>query len=417
MLHPHQQTDSSMNIRNTSYTPLIALCSLFFLWGFITVLNDMLIPQLKTNFNLNYTQAMLIQFCFFMAYFVVSIPSGYLIKRIGYKKGLQVGLFLSSIGCFLFYPSAQQQVYSLFLLALFILASGIAIMQVAANPYITALGSEKTAASRLSFAASCNSLGTAIGPQFGALLILTAGLVSGSAALQTPYLILGSILLSLSLVFQFIRLPDLDRIEHTTRTSISELSQAPHLYIGAWAIFFYVGAEVSLGSFMVNYITSDTHSYFQETQAAQMLSIYWGGAMVGRFLGAIAMRYLNDKKVLAFNALIAISLLLITMMNTGSIAIASVLTIGLCNSIMFPAIFSSAIYELKELTSKGSGLLCTAIVGGAIVPLLQGIVADIWTLKISFIIPVISYGFIFYYAWRSEKLQIHWLNYRASATI
>lgn len=397
--------------------PLVAMTSLFFLWGFITVLNDLLIPQFKQSFSLNYTQTMLIQFCFFMAYFLMSAPSGFLVKKLGYKAGMQIGLVISSIGCYLFYPAAELHQYSLFLGALFVLASGFALMQVSANPYVAALGKPETAASRLNFAGACNSFGTMVGPLFGVVLISTAAVSVGAKAVQTPYIVLGSLMLVIAGIFLFIRLPKINKIESTPQSEVSlPITQAPHLMFGILGIFFYVGAEVSIGSFIISYFNSGSMPHMDEAEAAKLLSFYWGGAFVGRSLGALVTRYISADKVLAFNGCVAIILLFITMNFTGSMAVWSVLAVGLCNSIMFPNIFSSAIYELRAHTSKGSGLLCAAIVGGALVPLLQGVIADYWDVKSSFIIPLICYTFIVTFALNLKKMQQTWVQKINSAS-
>jgi FHS family L-fucose permease-like MFS transporter len=393
---------------------LATMCLLFFLWGFITVLNDILVPQLKANFDLNYTQAMLIQFCFFLAYFVMSYPSGMLIRKLGYKISIQIGLVTSSIGCFLFYPAATYQAYPMFLIALFVLASGIATMQVAANPYVTTLGPKENASIRLNFAAACNSLGTTIGPQFGALIILTAGLVSGAHSVQLPYVILGCLLLITAIGLQFIHLPEINHPQSNQSLTQLRTLKAPHLSMGAWAIFFYVGAEVTIGSMTINYLSQDRAIVIDEAEAAQLLSLYWGGSMIGRVLGAGAMRFIEDKKLLIFNAMAAVFLLFTTMNTDGDMAMFSVLALGLCNSIMFPTIFSLAIYNLKEMTSNGSGLLCTAIVGGAVIPLLQGIVADLTSLNDSFVIPLGCYVYILYYGLSVRGLHSSWLKQNTS---
>ncbi|WP_444890931.1 sugar MFS transporter [Microbulbifer sp. DLAB2-AA] len=382
---------------------LVALTSLFFMWGFITCLNDILIPYLKGIFELNYAQAMLVQFCFFGAYFLVSLPAGSLVSKIGYQKGIVTGLTIAVLGCLLFIPAERMEVYGLFLGALFILASGITILQVSANPYVAALGNERTAPSRLTLTQGFNALGTTVAPQFGALLILPAagvavGAVSASV-IEVPYLILAATLSVLALVFAFLNLPSI--VSNTSQTP-SEVGEASawnyrHLVLGAVAIFVYVGAEVSIGSFLVNFIAEDSIAGLEESKAAFYISLYWGGAMVGRFAGALIMRFISAGKVLAICALGSCLLLLITVAGSGYLAMYAVLAVGLCNSIMFPTIFSLALARLGKAASQGSGILCLAIVGGAIVPLLQGLLADQVGIQLAFVLPIFCYLYILYY--------------------
>ncbi|WP_444898767.1 sugar MFS transporter [Microbulbifer sp. VAAC004] len=382
---------------------LVALTSLFFMWGFITCLNDILIPYLKGIFELNYAQAMLVQFCFFGAYFLVSLPAGSLVSKIGYQKGIVTGLTIAVLGCLLFIPAERMEVYGLFLGALFILASGITILQVSANPYVAALGNERTAPSRLTLTQGFNALGTTVAPQFGAFLILPAagvavGAVSASV-IEVPYLILAATLAVLALVFAFLNLPS---IVSNTSQAPSEIGEASawnyrHLVLGAVAIFVYVGAEVSIGSFLVNFIAEDSIAGLEESEAAFYISLYWGGAMVGRFAGALIMRFISAGKVLAICALGSCLLLLITVAGSGYLAMYAVLAVGLCNSIMFPTIFSLALARLGKAASQGSGILCLAIVGGAIVPLLQGLLADQVGIQLAFVLPIFCYLYILYY--------------------
>ncbi|OBP16524.1 glucose/galactose MFS transporter [Rheinheimera sp. SA_1] len=399
-----------------------AMTSLFFIWGFITALNDILIPQLKAAFSLNYTQAMLVQFCFFGAYFLVSPLAGKLIERIGYIKGIMVGLATIALGCLLFYPAAEISVYALFLFGLFILASGVTILQVSANPYVAILGEEETAASRLSLAQAINSLGHTLAPLFGAALIFSAtadlsasaevaGQTADAKSVQLPYLILAGVTLLTAAGFYFLKLPLLTppvaaaSPTQQLLTAESSIWQQKGLLLGVLAIFLYVGAEVSIGSFLVNYLALEHIGGLSEKQASTMVAYYWGGAMIGRFIGALLTRYISASYVLLSNALIAILLLFVTMNSTGMVAVWSVIAIGFFNSIMFPTIFTMAIRGLGPLTSRGSGLLCQAIVGGAILPLLQGLVADSVGVQLSFIVPVLAYGYIAGYAWYSTRQQ------------
>lgn len=387
---------------------LTSLTFLFFIWGFITCLNDILIPHLKNVFDLNYTQAMLIQFCFFGAYFLVSIPAGLLVRKAGYQRGIVIGLIIAATGCLLFYPAAAMQQYPLFLGALFVLASGITILQVAANPYVTALGKAETASSRLTMTQAFNSLGTTIAPWFGGLLILAAATAEvgtaefkaqEAAAVQVPYLMLATALLVLAVIFAVLKLPKVTEHHQAEVADANPGSawQYSHLMLGALGIFVYVGGEVAIGSFLVNFLGEPDIAGLAEADAAKYISYYWGGALVGRVIGALVMQKIAAGKVLAFNAVAAAALVLLAMTGSGALAMWAILAVGLFNSIMFPTIFSLAVTGLGKYTSQGSGVLCLAIVGGAIVPLLQGVLADTIGLQMSFILPVLCYAYICFY--------------------
>ena len=380
----------------------IAMTCLFFFWGFITVLNDILIPFLKESFDLNYTQAMLVQFCFFGAYFVVSPFAGKLIDKVGYQQGIVMGLLTTAAGCILFYPSASLHMYSLFLLAFFVLASGITILQVAANPYVAALGPETTAASRLNLAQAANSLGTTVGPIVGAALILGVATADASAV-QGPYLMIAGMLVAAALVFRFIKLPVLAHVEATGEEADGNIWEHRSLVLGALAIFLYVGGEVSIGSFLVNYFADSSIAGMSAADAGEMVAYYWGAAMAGRLVGAGLMNYVAATKYLAVNALIAIIMIIVSMNSTGGIAMWSILAVGFFNSIMFPTIFTLAVKGLGAMTSKGSGLVCQAIVGGALIPLVQGFTADIIGIQLSFIVPMLCYIYIGWYALNGSK--------------
>ncbi|KPV93382.1 L-fucose-proton symporter [Pseudoalteromonas sp. P1-30] len=402
--------------QNKNYLlPLTAMTTLFFLWGFITVLNDVLIPRLKGVFDLTYFEAMLVQFCFFGAYFIVSIPAGILVKQLGYKKGILTGLVVASIGCMLFYPAVVVHEYWLFLGALFVLAAGVTVLQVSANPYVAALGPEKTASSRLNLAQALNALGTTLGPYVGGILFFgTAGTLAASAAsaesVKVPYLMLAAALLIIAIVFAFIKLPEIEghKEENNPVNETRSLTQAPHLTMGVFAIFCYVGGEVAIGSFLVNFFGEAHIAGLEEHAAAALISYYWGGAMVGRFIGSAALQKIAPSKALAFNACMVIALLLVTIFTQGNVALYAVLAIGLFNSIMFPTIFSVAIERLGSLTSKGSGWLCLAIVGGALVPLLQGYIADVVNIQQSFFVPLVCYVFIAWYGLNVVRLAKKW---------
>ncbi len=411
---PQSPSDSA---QSTNYAfALSSLTSLFFMWGLISSLNDILIPRLKSAFELSYAEAMLIQFCFFLAYFVVSIPAGRLVKSVGYKLGIVIGLLVAAVGCAGFYPAASTHSYPLFLSALFVLASGITFLQVAANPYVTALGPAQTASSRLTMTQAFNSLGTTLGPWLGGILILgeaadaVAGASSGAESVQLPYLGLAGLLVLLAVVMISLRLPQVEEAEEEGSDPDSDtLPDAgsawgySHLVLGALGIFVYVGAEVSIGSFLINFFADESIAGLEEAQAAKYVSFYWGGAMVGRFAGALAMRRIDAGKALAFNATLASLFVLLTVTGSGTFAMWTILLVGLCNSIMFPTIFSLAITGLGKHTSQASGILCLAIVGGALIPLLQGYVADIYGVQRAFSVAVICYVYIAYYGLQGSR--------------
>jgi FHS family L-fucose permease-like MFS transporter len=412
-------------MRPTHQGSLSVLTSLFFIWGFITCLNDILIPHLKAVFTLSYAQAMLVQFCFFTAYFIVSVPSGYLVEKIDYKGGIIGGLLIAGIGCLLFYPAAGLHSYPLFLTAFFVLASGITLLQVAANPYVTVLGAPETASSRLTLTQAFNSLGTTLAPYFGAVFILSTAVKSAdqiqlldaeqlssyqaaeAAAVQSPYLLLASVLFVLAAIFALLKLPKIQaEIKTAVQNQPSQQSawHYPHLVLGAIAIFVYVGGEVAIGSFLVSFLGQANIAALAEQDAGKFVSFYWGGAMVGRFIGAFVMQKIKPANVLAFNALAAVLLILTAIFSDGSLAMWSLLAVGLCNSVMFPTIFSLALNGLGIHTGQGSGILCAAIVGGAIVPLIQGVLADSFGLQIAFLVPVVCYLYIGFYGWRYQTI-------------
>ncbi len=398
---------SSAGATNTG--PLVIVTILFFMWGLLTSLNDVLIPHLKAIYTLNYLQAMLVQFCFFGAYFIVSLPAGALIRRIGYQKGAVTGLLIAAGGCALFYPAAQGG-YGLFLFAFFVLAAGITILQVAANPYVTVLGPAATASSRLTLTQAFNSLGTTVGPALGGMLILAgASTVAAdqAAAVQGPYLALAAALALLAGLFALARLPRIDHAdaEVPAAGAVGSALHHRHLVLGAVAIFLYVGGEVSIGSFLVNFLGEQQVAGMPAAQAASYVSVYWGGALIGRFIGFAVMRVVSPGKALAFNALLAIALVLAAIFGRGQAAMWAILAVGLCNSIMFPTIFSMALHGLGRHTGQGSGILCMAIVGGAIVPFLQGWLADRIGVQPSFFVPAACYGFILFFGVKYANLH------------
>ena len=403
---------------------LIIVTVLFFMWGLLTSLNDVLIPHLRSIYTLTYVQAMLVQFCFFGAYAIVSLPAGMLIKRIGYQSGVVTGLLIAAAGCAMFYPASTGS-YALFLVAFFILAAGITVLQVAANPYVTELGDPQTASSRLTLTQAFNSLGTTVAPTLGGILILSGTVLTvqqfdllpaaeqlayrakEAAAVQGPYLALAATLVVLAVLFALAKLPKISHADDVQETrdghKVSVWSHR-HLVLGAVAIFLYVGGEVSIGSFLINFLGESHIAGLNAADAAHFVSYYWGGAMLGRFVGFAVMRYVSPGKTLAFNAAVVIALILVAVFASGHTAMWALIAVGLFNSIMFPTIFSMALNKLGAQTGQGSGILCMAIVGGAIVPFVQGFLADQINLQLSFIVPALCYTFILYFGWKYASM-------------
>ena len=405
---------------------LAVVTTLFFMWGFLTCLNDILVPHLKPIFDLNYAQVMLIQFAFFSAYFFFSIPAGKVIDWIGYKRTMVVGLVTMGVGALLFIPAASAPSFPLFLTALMVLATGITGLQVAANPYVVVLGSPRTASSRLNLTQAFNSLGTTIAPYFGSLFILSGAALTldevrrlppdalqayrmhEAASVKMPYLGIGLALFALATLIGSVKLPPMSTAEHHgaetgVRTSIWKYR---HLVLGAVAIFVYVGAEVSIGSFLVNYFTQPTIGGLTAKAAAQLVSFYWGGAMVGRFIGSAILRKVRTGIVLGIAAIFACALVITSMLTAGHVAMITILLVGFFNSVMFPSIFTLGIAELGPLTGDASGLLNTAIVGGAIIPVLEGALADRIGLHHAFILPALCYLYILFYALKGSKPDV-----------
>lgn len=403
--------------RSTNVAAMSMVTALFFFWGFVTVLNDVLVPHLKAIFDLNYAKVMLVQFAFFSAYFIFSIPSAKIVDAIGYKKTMVTGLMTMGLGALLFIPAASAASFPLFLIALMTLAAGITALQVAANPYVAVLGPPETASSRLNLTQAFNSLGTTIGPYLGGLLILNANFkgttetrsmsadvlqayrVQEASSVKIPYLVIGLALILFGVVIAMFKLPAIPGAVRHDGTSVKvSLWKYRQLVFGAIGIFVYVGAEVSIGSFLINYFGQREIGNLPELLAAKYVTYYWGGAMVGRFIGSAILQKVKTGTVLAFAAIAACLLVCISMLTTGSVAMWSIILVGLFNSIMFPSIFTLGIAELGPLTGDGSGMLVMAIVGGAILPVLQGALADRIGIHHAFIIPAICYLYILYYA-------------------
>ena len=500
-------TTTTTTASSTSYkAALWVVTTLFFMWGFLTCLNDILVPHLKSIFDLNYRQVMLIQFAFFGVYFIFSIPSAKIIDWIGYQRSMVVGLLIMGLGAFLFVPAAMVPSYPLFLGALIVLAAGITCLQVAANPYVSVLGSPQTASSRLNLTQAFNSLGTFLAPFFGGLLILSAApktiediralapaalqsyRLHEAATVKTPYVGLGIALVVLAVAIGSFKLPTIEHAQHRIGERVGDsIWKHPNLVLGAIAIFVYVGAEVSIGSFLVNYFNQPEIGGLTARVAAGYVALYWGGAMVGRFFGStllsgakavrmatasaagavmVIISYLLRARVvteghtgltallwqlvsllvsagplfalvailaailaiaavirggrvsartdalLGVCALAACVLVATSMLSMGHMAMWSIILVGLFNSIMFPSIFTLAIAELGPLTGDGSGMLVMAIVGGAIIPLAQGAIADRIGIHHAFFLPVICYLYIVFYAFKGSKPVLAKLDQR-----
>jgi FHS family L-fucose permease-like MFS transporter len=409
--------------RSTNKSALAMMTTLFFMWGFLTVLNDILVPHLKAIFDLNYAEVMLIQFAFFSSYFIFALPWGKVIDWIGYQKTMVAGLLTMALGAVLFIPAAGVPSFPLFLAALIVLACGMTALQVAANPYVAVLGPRETASSRLNLAQAFNSLGTTIGPYLGGLLILSAAPKTQEAmrqmsadvlqmyrqqqasSVKLPYLVFGAVLIVLSVAIGRFKLPPMSEATHHEHAAGKEASlwRYTHLVLGAVAIFTYVGAEVSIGSFLINYLTQHSIGDISELTASRYVSYYWGGAMVGRFIGSAILQKVKTGTVLGTAAIVACLLVTTSMLSFGHIAVWSIILVGLFNSVMFPSIFTMGIDKLGPRTGDGSGVLIMAIVGGAIIPVVQGAIADRIGIHHAFFLPAICYLYIVYYAFRGSR--------------
>ncbi|MEM7658881.1 MAG: sugar MFS transporter [Bacteroidota bacterium] len=449
----------------TQTSALVVITTLFFTWGFITCMNDILIPYLKEVFDLGYFQAMLIQFAFFGAYFIgslvyflISIRQGDPISRIGYKNGILIGLGISAVGCALFYPAAEFLIYGFFLGALFILGLGFTMLQIAANPYVARLGPAETASSRLNLAQAFNAFGTTIAPVIGGYVVFTFFAkegVGGADAVKIPYLILAAFFVLLAFWISRVDLPSIG--ESGSIEKDAGALRYPYLVLGGVAIFCYVGGEVTIGSIIVNFF--EELMGMQEAEASTYLSFYWGGAMIGRFLGAISLSGMQNKvrqyglmalaAVLTFGLLLFIGnrtngitfaeaspflifialnfgafllgagkpartlavfasaafvLLLVVIFSGGNIAFWSVLGIGLFNSIMWSNIFTLAIDDLGKYTSQGSSILVMMILGGALIPPIQGLIADASSVQPSFAVALICYAYLCFYGLKGYQI-------------
>jgi len=435
---------ATINGRSNYKTAFALITILFFMWGFITVLVDALVPRLKAVFELSYSQSIMVQFAFFGAFFCFAIPSSILLEKIGYKRGIVAGLSLMGVACLLFYPAASVREFWLFITAFFTLATGITILQVAANPYVTLLGDEKTASSRLNLSQAFNSFGTLLAPIAGALFLLSdsvmgsdeiAALSTGAQndyyssealTVQEPFLVIAAILFVLAAIFGFISLPKL--IQQAPSGGYTTLLSNSRFVLGVVAIFMYVGAEVSIGSFLVNYFEElkvldpikqsdflsslsssllfgkDINTLDAKAILGAFVTLYWGGAMIGRFAGVYLMRFISSGKLLIIFGALAITMIIVSISSAGTIAMFTILAVGLFNSIMFPTIFSLALDGLNNLKAQGSGLLVMGIVGGAVIPKLTGVVADATSLKTALGLLILCYIYIAHYGYTKKRV-------------
>lgn len=405
-------TEDPLNVQKQNYTPaLISLAVLYFMMGLITCLNDTLVPFFKSGFNLTFAQSSLVQFYFFLTYGVMSIPAGKIVEKIGYKNGMVMGFSIAAIGALLFFPASISHQYELFLTALFIIAIGIVLLQVAANPYVTMLGPARTASSRLTLIQGVGSIGTTAAPLLGSYFILShlKESQSSSEAVGYPYIGIACLLILIAIVVYNLKLPNIK----TTNSSLDipgtnkakNVFSFRNLNLGIWAIFVYVGAEVSIGTFLTNYIADALK--IEVHQANNYVAFYWGGMLIGRLVGAFILQSLKPNIVLAACAAMSAFLIIFSINSTGNIAVWSMIAVGIFNSIMFATIFSLSVHGLKKYTTQASGLLSTSIVGGAIISYLMGLLKDNFTWQIAFLIPAICYLYIIFYSINGYKSRLN----------
>ncbi len=404
----------------STHVPFILITCLFFLWGFAHNLDPILIPHLKKSFTLTTTQSTLVDSSVFVAYFIMAMPAGFIMKRWGYKMGIIAGLLLFAIGSFLFVPAANHQSYNYFLIALFIIACGLTILETAANPYASKLGDPATATQRLNLVQSFNGLAVALAPAIGARLILTKGYSDAELAtmtdaarkaalameaytVKTPYTILGIVLLLIAVIFYFIQLPDI-RESSNHKATIKETLQHSHLRWAVIAQFFYVGAQVCVLSLFILYVTQSAN--VTEIQAADYLSIGGLAFLIGRFLGTALMRFIQPKKLLTAYAIICVALSVLAIVGKGIITIYTVIAICFFMSIMFPTIFSLGIDSLGKDTEMASSLIVMSIVGGAVLPRFFGLISDsTGNIQNGYIVPLIAFAVVAYYGWKGCKVK------------
>ena len=400
--------DELFKEQKQNYTPaLISLAVLYFMMGLITCLNDTLVPFFKSGFNLTYAESSLVQFYFFLTYGIMSVPAGAIVERLGYKNGMVLGFLVAAFGALLFFPASILHHYALFLAALFIVAIGIVILQVAANPYVTILGPSRTASSRLTLIQGVGSMGTTTAPLLGSYFILSRLKEShtSSEAVRYPYIGIACVLILIALIVYRLKLPAIKAGSSATETFSDEKMKSVfsfrNLNFGVWAIFVYVGAEVSIGTFMTNYIVDILK--IEVHQANRYVAFYWGSMLIGRLMGSVVLKKIRPPLVLKVCATLSVLLIAISINAAGYLAVWSMIAVGLCNSIMFATIFSLSVSGLGKYTPRASGLLSTSIVGGAVISFLLGIVKDNSTWAVAFIIPIFCYLYILFYSANGYK--------------
>ncbi len=410
-----------MSKKNGIYAVAL-ITSLFFLWGISLNLNSILVPHLKKACQLTDLQSAFVDSAYYIAYFIIAIPAGLFMQKYGYKKGIVLGLLLFAIGAFLFYPAASTRVYGFFLFALFIIASGCGMLETAANPYINNLGSPEGANWRINFAQSFNGLAAFLAPKIGGVFILSGITLTAtqesamspqqlnhylqgeSDAVKIPYIIIGLVVLSVAILIWRAALPEIkEHSENDTQTSWGSIFGEKNLMLGVGGIFFYVGAQAAVTSFFIRY--SKYVGAIQEKHAADLLALAMFGFMAGRFIGSVAMRFVRPAKLLIAYSIINCALLILAFTVDGKLSVYAIMGVPFFMSIMFPTIFSLSISGLGEKTKKGSSLLIMGIVGGAVIPLLLGRVSDMSSIRVAYLMPLICFAYIFYFALKNIRVK------------
>lgn len=413
---------SEVKNRTPFLIPLLVVMSLMFIWNLSRNINDVLIPHLKRACQLTDFQSSLVQSAFFGGYFLLALPVGQYIRRFGYRAGMITGLLLAAVGAFIFFPAAETRFYPLFLTALFIMAAGFTFLEVTATPYLSILGDPDKASSRLSLAAAVGSIGATIGPYIGAVFLLhatdtpetvvqqfspsqlAAYLNTEAQLVKIPYLALGSLFLVLGAALFFIKLPDIQE-EGEQGVRLKTIFKFKHTVLGALGVFCYLGAEVGIVSFLIRYAKSMNINGLGEQKAALFITLFMALVLVGRLSGAYFLQKVNPSKMLVACALGAIGLVLAAMVSTGYLSIVSLSVVGLCTSVMYPILFTLSIKNLGVYTKTGSSLIIMSIVGGAIVPPLMGLISDSYSIRLAFVLPVLCYGYILYYAYKGHVVK------------
>ncbi|WP_229598130.1 L-fucose:H+ symporter permease [Runella aurantiaca] len=411
-----------MKNRNQFLIPLLVVMSLMFIWNLSRNINDVLIPHLKRACQLTDFQSSLVQSAFFGGYFLLALPVGQYIRRFGYRAGMITGLLMAAVGAFLFFPAAETRFYPLFLAALFIMAAGFTFLEVTATPYLSILGDPEKASSRLSLAAAVGSIGATIGPYVGAVFLLHATDTSEATVQQfspgqladylnaeaqlvkIPYLSLGALFVVLGAMLFFIKMPDIQE-EGEENIRLKTIFKYTHTVLGALGVFCYLGAEVGIVSFLIRYAKSLEINELGEQKAALFITLFMALVLVGRLAGAYFLQKVNPSKMLAACALGAMGLVALAMFSTGYLSILSLSVVGLFTSVMYPILFTLSIKNLGAYTKTGSSLIIMSIVGGAIVPPLMGLISDIHSIRFAFVLPVLCYAYILYYAQKGHIIK------------